>query len=85
MNSKRDKSRIGFFVLVAALILLWFMGRFFNLDTLSLKNALARFPLPLRGLIFIFLYVVVTFFVFFSKDFFWLAGALLFEVWTDDL
>ena len=78
MDIRKHQSEIGFFVLVATLLLLWFMGRFFNLDTSSLQAALARFPLFLRGLIFIILYVVVTFFVFFSKDLFWLAGALVF-------
>ncbi|MFH0826702.1 MAG: VTT domain-containing protein [Candidatus Omnitrophota bacterium] len=85
MNIRKHQAEIGFFVLVATFFLLWFMGRFFNLDTSSLQAALARFPLFLRGLLFIVLYVAVTFFVFFSKDFFWLAGALLFGAATSTL
>lgn len=85
MDIHRHKSEIGFLVLVATLFLLWYLGRFFNLDTQYLQGALARFPLSLRGLTFIILYVAVTFFVFFSKDFFWLAGALLFGALTSTL
>ncbi len=85
MDIKRHQPEIGFFVLVATLFLLWFLGRFFNLDTPSLQSALARFPLSLRGVTYIALYVAVTFFVFFSKDFFWLAGAVLFGAGTSTL
>ncbi|KPK98217.1 MAG: hypothetical protein AMJ95_05095 [Omnitrophica WOR_2 bacterium SM23_72] len=85
MDIRKYQSEIGFFLLLAALFLLWFMGRFLNLDTSSLQAALARFPLFFRGLTFIILYVVVTFFVFFSKDFFWLAGALVFGAVTSTL
>ncbi|MFH1458172.1 MAG: VTT domain-containing protein [Candidatus Omnitrophota bacterium] len=85
MELKRHKSEIGFFILVMAFFLLWFMGRFFNLDSLALQTGLENYPLFLRGLTFIILYVVVTFFAFFSKDFFWLAGALLFGAFYSTL
>ena len=37
-----------------------------------------QFPLIYGSIIYLLLYVVVTFFIFFSKDVFWLTGALIF-------
>jgi len=78
MDIKRYKQEARFFILIIALILLWYLGRFFNIDTQALQRSLGRYPLFLSGLLYIILYVVVTFFIFFSKDLFWLLGAVLF-------
>jgi uncharacterized membrane protein YdjX (TVP38/TMEM64 family) len=85
MDIKRHKPELRLIMLIAGLLLLWVMGRFFNLNTQTLQSVLERYPLFLRGFVFIILYVVVTFFVFFSKDFFWLAGAVLFGAVTSTL
>lgn len=67
-----------FLILLAGLIFLWYLGRFFHLDTDAIQNSLAKFPLIFSGLIFIFLYCLVTFFVWFSKDIFRVIAAVLF-------
>jgi uncharacterized membrane protein YdjX (TVP38/TMEM64 family) len=85
MDIQKRKQEIGFFILVISLFLIWYWGRFFNLDTSALQHSLEKYPLLARGLFFILLYVVITFFVFFSKDFFWLAGAVLFGALTSAL
>ena len=78
MDLKKYKSGFGFFLLVISIFLLWYLGRLLHLDIQSIRKPLDSFPLFVSSLIFVILYVVVTFFVFFSKDIFYLAGALIF-------
>lgn len=61
-----------------ALIFLWWAGSFFHLDTQAIQDSLKKFPVYVSAALFIFFYVVITFFIFFSKDIFWISGALLF-------
>jgi uncharacterized membrane protein YdjX (TVP38/TMEM64 family) len=75
---KRFKSSIKFLVLIAVLVLSWLLGRYYSFDTDRFNELLLRFPLFWSGLIFVFLYVAVTFFAWFSKDLFKVLGAVLF-------
>jgi len=70
--------KIQFFVLLITLFLSWFLGRNFYFDTDSLAHSLENFPLILSVILYILLYVVITFFVFFSKDLFWWIGAFFY-------
>jgi len=76
MEAARYKNKIKFLVLIISLILIWYLGRFFQIDTEALGKSLNRFPVLYSGIIYVVLYCVVTFFIFFSKDIFWIAGAL---------
>ena len=78
MKFSSHSKQIRFLILVCAILLLWFAGSFFHIDTIALRRSLEGFPLLFAGVIYVLLYVSVTFFVFFSKDIFWLVGALLF-------
>jgi uncharacterized membrane protein YdjX (TVP38/TMEM64 family) len=78
VNIKKYRPDFGFLLLILALFLLWYSGRFFHLDIQSIRKPLERFPIVASSAIYILLYVVVTFFIFFSKDIFYLAGALIF-------
>ena len=78
MNIRKYKPDLGFLLLALTLALLWCWGRFFHLDIQSIQKPLAQFPVVVSSLIFVISYVVVTFFVFFSKDIFYLSGALIF-------
>ncbi|MFA5145605.1 MAG: VTT domain-containing protein [Candidatus Omnitrophota bacterium] len=75
---KKYKYEIGFLFLIFALALIWYLGKRSYIDTQAIQAALQKFPLFYGGIIYIVLYVTVTFFVFFSKDLFWLMGAVLF-------
>jgi len=72
------KSKLKFLVLILFIIMLLVTGRYFNLDIDQIKGFLARFPLWQSGLLFVTLYVTVTFFIWLSKDIFRIAAALLF-------
>ena len=78
MEFKKYKQGFGFLLLVLFLFLLWYLGRFFHVDIESLRRPLEQFPVAISCVIYILAYVVVTFFVIFSKDIFYLAGALIF-------
>jgi uncharacterized membrane protein YdjX (TVP38/TMEM64 family) len=78
MPIRKYKQELGFLLLILVIALLWQAGKFFKLDAEAIQKSLKGFPLILSGSLYVALYVVVTFFVFFSKDVFWLSGALLF-------
>jgi uncharacterized membrane protein YdjX (TVP38/TMEM64 family) len=71
-------SALRFTLFILVLAFLWYLGRFYHLDTARIQEVLRQIPLVYSGLLYILLYVTVTFFLFFSKDLFWLMGALLF-------
>jgi uncharacterized membrane protein YdjX (TVP38/TMEM64 family) len=73
-----QKNKIKFLILVIALFLIWLLGRYFNLDIQAIRKSLEGYPLIYSAVIYIILYVVISFFVFFSKDLFWLMGAILY-------
>lgn len=75
---KKHRHEIEFLALIAILFLLWYLGGYLHIDTASLQKSLRGFPLVYSALIFIVLYVVISFFVFFSKDIFWITSAVLF-------
>lgn len=78
MDIKKYKRDFGFLALAISLIIIWYLGRYAHLDISFLKNLLGKLPFAFSGAVFILLYVVVTFFIFLSKDLFWLVAALLF-------
>lgn len=78
MTQAKDKSRLRFLILIIAIVLIWYLGKFFRIDTQAVEDYLKRFPLVLGAVIFIGLYVVVTFFIWLSKDIFKIASAIIF-------
>ncbi|MFA4842600.1 MAG: VTT domain-containing protein [Candidatus Omnitrophota bacterium] len=74
----KRRSKIKFLFLLAVLGLLWYGGRFINFDPETLEASLVTLPLAYSGLLYVGLYVAISFFIFFSKDFFWLVGAMMF-------
>jgi len=80
MNFKKYKNDIGFILLVIGLAVIWYLGKSYHIDSSSIQNYLKKFPLFISGTVYVALYIIVTFFIFFSKDVFWLLGAVLFGV-----
>lgn len=72
------KAKIKFVFLIIFIILIWYLARYVHIDIGSFKEFIERFPSIYAGIIFIFLYVVVTFFIWLSKDIFRFSGAILF-------
>ena len=72
------QDRYKFLVLLIFLFLLWYVGRHFPIDTETVQKSLLKFPLIYSGLLFILLYIAVTFFIWLAKDVFWLVGAISF-------
>ena len=78
MALKQYSQKFGLFILLLVILLLWFLSRFIRIDISAIEGWLSAFPLALRGIIYIILYVIITFLLFFSKDLFWFMGAFLF-------
>ncbi len=79
MNKNRfSDSTLRFILFLVFIALCWLLGRFFHIDEESVKSWLLKFPLSLSGLIFVVLYVVLTFFIWLSKDLLRIAGAYVF-------
>ncbi|MFA5157301.1 MAG: VTT domain-containing protein [Candidatus Omnitrophota bacterium] len=79
------KSTLKFLILAAGLILLWLLGRYFHIDPDKTESFFSRFPLIYSGIIFICLYVVITFFFWLSKDIFKLVSAFIFGAYVSAL
>jgi len=74
----KEKEMIKFFIFILLLICLWKLGGYFQFAPDLLKKYLDRYPLIFSGIIFVILYVVVTFFVWLSKDIFRVVSAIIF-------
>lgn len=85
MEAARHKSKVKFLVLIISLIFIWYLGRFFQIDTEALGKSLNRPPVLYSGIIYVVVYVIVTFFIFFSKDIFWITGALAYGPYLSTL
>jgi len=72
------KGIIKFSIFILIILLLIMLGKHFKFEPETLKIYLSRYPLILSGIIFVILYVVVTFFVWLSKDIFRVVSAILF-------
>jgi len=77
--------KIKFIIFVVSLVLLWYLGRYIPVDGSAIQEALRKFSLFYAGIIFVALYVVVTFFVWFSKDVFKVLSAVLFGAYVSTL
>ena len=71
------------FILV--LVSFGYLGRYLNIDTKTIQNSLSGFPLAYSAILYVIFYVILTFFIFFSKDVFWLVGAVLFGAYLSTL
>jgi len=80
-----NKQFIKFLILVIILILVWYLGGLLPLDTQRLEDSLKSLPILYSGLFYIIFYVIITFFIFFSKDLFYILGVVLFGAYLSAL
>lgn len=85
MAARINKNTVYFIFLIISLVLIWYLGRFFHFDSDNIETSLKKLPLFHAGLIFIILYIVVTFFIWLSKDAFKFIGAVLFGAYISTL
>ncbi|MCM8801544.1 MAG: VTT domain-containing protein [Candidatus Omnitrophica bacterium] len=70
--------KIRFLIFLGALIVFFLLGKYLHLDSNNLQASLLKIPIFYSGLLFILLYVVITFFVWLSKDIFYILGVAVF-------
>lgn len=85
MDTHKYKSKIKFLFLITAIILIWYLGRFFRIDSAGIESSLKRLPLLFSGILFVLLYCIVTFFILLSKDIFKFMGAVLFGAYLSTI
>ncbi len=85
--TSRDKSKVivKFLVFVCIMAGFWLSGKYLDIDTEAIQQSLQQFPLVYSGIIYIILYVIISFFVWFSKDVFWFLGAVIFGAYLSAL
>lgn len=75
-----------FFIFVAILAVGWYLGRFFDVDVEGMQRTLLQYPIGISAVLFIGLYVWVTFFVWFvAKDVFRISSAVIFGPYISTL
>ena len=89
---KDSQGRLKFILLILILICFIILGMKYKITPEYLQEKLYKFPPVIMVIIFIALYVLVTFFVWFSKDVFRLVAAFIFGatfstlyVWTAEV
>ncbi|MBU1726168.1 MAG: VTT domain-containing protein [Candidatus Omnitrophica bacterium] len=83
--TERQNQLIKFAFLIIILSLLGILGRFFHIDDNAIRQGLSKYPFVLSALLFVIFYVVVTFFIWFSKDIFRFAAAIVFGPYLSTL
>lgn len=77
-DAARQKSKIKFLILIIALFLIWRLGGVLHIDAASIRGHLSRLPLSWAGVVFVAVYVILTFFIWFSKDLLRIIAAVVF-------
>ncbi len=78
-----ENKTLKFSLFVAFLFVCFAFGKIFKFDLDSMREFLSAFPIIVSGVIFILLYVVLTFFIWFGpKDVFRLSSAVLFGAYV---
>lgn len=85
MDITKQKNIFKFLIFIILIILLWSLGRYFPVDTKNVEQYLKKFPVFYAGIIFVILYVIVTFFIWLSKDVFRFVAAVLFGAYISTL
>jgi uncharacterized membrane protein YdjX (TVP38/TMEM64 family) len=78
MRLGKYKSDIGFTILVLLIAALFCAPGRYPVNLELIQEKLVGWPLAYSGAVFVLLYVIVTFFIWFSKDAFWLMSAVIF-------
>lgn len=76
---------IRFIIFSIFLLSCLMFGKVFEVDFQSYKLFLSKFPIAISGVLFIFLYVTITFFAWLAKDIFKIIGAILFGPYISTL
>jgi uncharacterized membrane protein YdjX (TVP38/TMEM64 family) len=85
MPGSKSTSKIKFAFFCLSLLLIWYLGRFVNIDEVALRGYFARLPLIPAASLFVLSYVIITFFVWFSKDVFKIISAIVFGAYLSTL
>jgi uncharacterized membrane protein YdjX (TVP38/TMEM64 family) len=78
MMNNKFSPQFKFIVFILLLILFWQSGQFFEISEFDYESLLKQLPTGLSSIIFVGLYVGVTFVAWLAKDLFKIVGAIVF-------
>lgn len=79
------KVNLRFAIFIAIIIALIVIGQFFSVTPEQVDSFLQKVPIKWAGVIFVFLYVVGTFFIWYLKDPLKVVGAVIFGAYVSTL
>lgn len=74
-----------FIFLIVLLLVCWALGKFVHFDEQSFKSFFTQFPVLLSAIVFVFLFVILTFFIWVTKDLLMITGAWIFGLWGSSI
>ncbi len=78
INRVESQDKIKFLIFIAAIVLFWLLSRYLRIGPDTLESFFRKIPVLYSAVIFILSYVIVTFFIWLSKDIFRVVAAILF-------
>lgn len=85
INRAEYQNKIKFLIFIATIVVFWLLGRYFHIEPDNLEDFLKKIPVLYSAAIFILSYVIVTFFIWFSKDVFRVVAAVLFGAYISTI
>jgi len=85
LNQTNRQNLLGFVFLISLFLVTWVLGRFFSIDINYYRKFLTQFPLWYSAIIYVSLYVLISFFIWVAKDIFKVVGALIFGAYLSAL
>jgi uncharacterized membrane protein YdjX (TVP38/TMEM64 family) len=79
----RSTLRFCFFILL--IFFCWILGRFFSIDEQTIRSFFVRIPLVYSAIVFVLIYVVLTFFLWFTKDILMVTSVILYGPYVSTL
>lgn len=85
MNKKPNKIDIRFILLLVFIVLSVVLANIFSVDSEKIDIFFKQIPLGVSGLVFVFFYIIGTFFLFPLKDPLKIIGAVIFGAYLSTL
>lgn len=85
INRVESRDKVKFLIFIATLVLFWLLGWYFHIEPDNLETFFRKIPVLYSAVIFILSYVVVTFFIWLSKDVFRVVAAILFGAYISTI
>jgi uncharacterized membrane protein YdjX (TVP38/TMEM64 family) len=84
-DAKMNRSTRRFYLFILLLIFCWILGRILRIDEQTVRSFFEGIPLVYSAIVFVLIYVVLTFFLWFTKDILMVTSDLLYGPYVSTL